>query len=158
MYVDVFLKLFKIIMCHLWYHRRGISTHSEIVPVVEQSFIHEIEDIESRSLEIIKNLLRSQWPRKMGGGSAQDSDCSWKLDSQMGNLPSRMSGILCRHIRCQKDSCYTLPTAGGTEAWSLVFAKLCNREKNKNKKTESRWKLLEKATTDREKIKGNLMY
>lgn len=122
MYVDVFLKLFKIIMCHLWYHRRGISTHSEIVPVVEQSFIHEIEDIESRSLEIIKNLLRSQWPRKMGGGSAQDSDCSWKLDSQMGNLPSRMSGILCRHIRCQKDSCYTLPTAGGTEpgVWSSL--------------------------------------
>ena len=35
MYVDVFLKLFKIIMCHLGYHHRGISTRSEIVPVVE---------------------------------------------------------------------------------------------------------------------------
>lgn len=32
MYVDIFLKLFKIIMCHLGYHRRGISTRSEIVP------------------------------------------------------------------------------------------------------------------------------
>ena len=58
----------------------------------------------------------------------------------MGNQTPRMSGILCRHIRSQEDTCYTLPTAGGTEAQSLVLAKLCNRGKNKNEKKKKKQK------------------
>lgn len=128
---------------------------------MEQSFIRGVEDIGSSSLETIRNLIRSQCPREMGGASALCSGSSWKLSSQIGNLRPRMHRTLCRHIRCQKDSYHTLPTTGGTKAQSLVLVKPCNRknktkqQRQQNKQTknqrESRWKLLQKAITDRKK-------